>query len=211
MWPVTIHNRFTACWWESTPTRLRCPRSHGIAIRRAPTDHRPRPLDGGEHVLPVAWDGEFYLPLGRTRPGPGGSTEIVLEQLVPPIATARDLRGSIRILFRKVIGQRLGLGYDYPLLTGATVADDGTVAYERDGDAILTAISSADRILLYVHGIIPARPPERGRRLRILAGNPRTDVSRAFATGLAPGSSSGSRSNRQTPMTAAPADPPPAG
>jgi Caspase domain/PGAP1-like protein len=108
----------------------------------------------GEHVLPVAWDGEFYLPLGRAQPGAGGSTEIILEQLVQPVATARDLRGSIRILFRKIIGQRLGLGYDYPLLTHATVADDGTVAYERDGNAIRAAVTSADRILLYVHGII---------------------------------------------------------
>ena len=108
----------------------------------------------GQHILPVAWDGEFYLPLGRAQPGTGGSTEIILEQLIPPVATARDLRGSIRILFRKIIGQRLGLGYDYPLLTRATVADDGTVAYERDGNAIRAAVASADRILLYVHGII---------------------------------------------------------
>ena len=108
----------------------------------------------GEHVLPVAWDGEFYLPLGRAQPGAGGSTEIILEQLVQPVATARDLRGSIRILFRKIIGKRLGLGYEYPLLTLATVADDGTVGYERDRDAIRAAVAGASRILLYIHGII---------------------------------------------------------
>jgi hypothetical protein len=111
-------------------------------------------LAEGEHVLPVAWDGEFYLPLGRARRSADGSTEIILEQLVPPIVTARDLRGSIRILFRKIIGRRLGLGYDYPLLTRATVADDGAVTYERDGNAIRAAVASASRILLYVHGII---------------------------------------------------------
>ncbi|MEN2744950.1 caspase family protein, partial [Sinomonas halotolerans] len=29
-----------------------------------------RPLAPGEHVLPFAWDGEFYLPLGFARPAP---------------------------------------------------------------------------------------------------------------------------------------------
>ena len=111
-------------------------------------------LEEGEHVLPVAWDGEFYLPLGRGQPGAGGSTEIILGQLVSPVTTARDLRGSIRILFRKIIGRRLGVGYEYPLLTLATVADDGTVGYERDHDTIRAAVAGASRILLYVHGII---------------------------------------------------------
>ena len=131
-----------------------------VADWQAVTPDRPlvlrvdQRLAEDKYVLPVAWDGEFYLPLGRGRPGADGSTEIVLEQLAPPVATARDLRGSIRILFRKIVGQRLGLGYDYPLLTLASVADDGTVSYERDHDAIRAAIAEASRILLYIHGII---------------------------------------------------------
>ena len=83
-----------------------------VAVWQAVTPERPlvlrvdQRLAEDEHVLPVAWDGEFYLPLGHGRPGADGSTEIVLQQLVAPVVTTRDLRGSIRIMFRRVVGRR---------------------------------------------------------------------------------------------------------
>jgi hypothetical protein len=42
-----------------------------------------RPLDKGEYVLPVAFDGEFYLPLGRAQ-SVDGQTHVVLERLPMP-------------------------------------------------------------------------------------------------------------------------------
>ena len=63
-----------------------------------------RPLGDDEHVLPVAFDGEFFLPLGHSERH-GGTTRIILERL--PDATAADSRperagtrsvqGSVRI------------------------------------------------------------------------------------------------------------------
>jgi pimeloyl-ACP methyl ester carboxylesterase len=114
------------------------------------------PLAADEHLLPLGFDGEFFLPLGRVARTAEG-VAITLERL--PAATSygtRDLKGSIKILFQKLVGQRLGLQYDYPLLRAAGVATDGTVTYSASGDlaAVRTRVDQAKRILLYIHGII---------------------------------------------------------
>ena len=64
-------------------------------------------LAPGESVLPFAWDGEFYVPLGFSRPTDTGC-DIVVERLPEPISTTRSLGGSVRILFRKLVGRRSG-------------------------------------------------------------------------------------------------------
>lgn len=112
-----------------------------------------RSLEKDEHVLPFAWDGEFYIPLGYARRS-GAGTEIVLERLCTPVATQRSLVGSIRILFRKLVGKALGLPPAYPLLRMTSVADEGTVTYEKDSAVIKQAVGQANSVLLYVHGII---------------------------------------------------------
>lgn len=114
-----------------------------------------QPLAPGEHLLPFAWDGEFYIPLGHAHPSAAGDgTDIILERLTQPVVTTRSLGGSIRILFRKLIGKALGLPPAYPVLRLATVGDDGTVNYTGDPDAVRAAVTAADSVLLYVHGII---------------------------------------------------------
>jgi pimeloyl-ACP methyl ester carboxylesterase len=110
-------------------------------------------LEPDEHVLPFAWDGEFYIPLGYSRQAEAGS-EIVLQRLSDPVVTDRSLKGSIRILFRKLVAKRLGLAYEYPLLRMVSVGDDGTVTYEEDRVVIAAAVANAAAVLLYVHGII---------------------------------------------------------
>ncbi|HET8989353.1 MAG TPA: caspase family protein [Humibacillus sp.] len=112
-----------------------------------------KPLEPDAHVLPLAWDGEFYVPLGFGHPS-GAGTEIVLQRLCAPVSTQRSLAGSIRILFRKLVGKALGLPPAYPLLRMATVADDGTVTYESTTSVVKAAVGAADAVLLYVHGII---------------------------------------------------------
>ena len=112
-------------------------------------------LRPGEHLLPYAWDGEFYIPLGHARPsstGPG--TDIVIERLSIPVTTSRSLGGSIRILFRKLVGEALHLPPSYPLLRLVTVGQDGAVTYEADKDTVSAAVGAADAVLLYIHGII---------------------------------------------------------
>ena len=101
-----------------------------------------RGLAVDEHVLPFAWDGEFYVPLGYSRRRDAGC-EIVIERLAAPISTSRSLGGSIRILFRKLVGRRLGLRYDYPLLRMAAVNQEGIVSFETDASVLKAAVAPA--------------------------------------------------------------------
>ncbi|MBX9245273.1 caspase family protein [Actinotalea ferrariae] len=109
-------------------------------------------LGADEHLLPFAWDGEYYVPLGAVRRDDAG-TEVVIERLPRPVVTERDLVGSIKILFRKLVGKRIGLPYTYPLLRRAVV-EDGALRYDGDRAAITAAVGRAQAVLLYVHGII---------------------------------------------------------
>ena len=112
-------------------------------------------LSENEHVLPVAYDGEFFIPLGRGRGIEGGKTEIVIERLPDPVTERKkSLGGSIRIFFQKVISERMGLESPYPKLRVATVAPDETVKYEEDTQKVKAAVALADKIVLYIHGII---------------------------------------------------------
>lgn len=112
-------------------------------------------LAPGEHLLPYAWDGEFYIPLGHSRPaGAAGGTDLVIERLPTPVVTTRSLIGSIRILVRKIAAKVTGRPSGYPTLRLATVAADGTLRYEDDPDAVRVAVAGAASVLLYVHGIL---------------------------------------------------------
>ena len=113
------------------------------------------PLREGEHLLPIAYDGEFYLPLGygKTITDREGNrqTEIKLERLSTPHSRNRDLIGSIKMCFVKVIGDTLGREFDGYHLRAVKVAEDETVTPVEN---IPARVEQADRILLYVHGII---------------------------------------------------------
>jgi hypothetical protein len=109
-------------------------------------------LGADEHVLPVAWDGEFFLPLGRAR-HEDGATAVLIERLPDPTGT-RTLGGSIKIFLRKVVGRRLGLPYEYPLLSATTISSTGEVEYDADPAHVAARVAAADRIVLFVHGLI---------------------------------------------------------
>ena len=109
-------------------------------------------LQPDEALLPLGYDGEFYLPLGRFQRTAGG-VEVTLERLPAPNGT-RDLKGSVKILFQKLVGQPLGWEYTYPQLAIARVEQGQPVGYNKDPDAVKKAVTKATRILLYVHGII---------------------------------------------------------
>ena len=114
-------------------------------------------LSSGEHILPVAYDGEFFLPLGKAVTI-NGKTEITLERLPEPTVNSRSLQGSIKILFQKLfyesVGKQLGMNFAYPLLRIANVSENGRVKYNANTKEIQTQITSANKILLYIHGII---------------------------------------------------------
>ncbi|CUH99176.1 caspase family protein [Leisingera aquaemixtae] len=114
-------------------------------------------LRPGEHVLPFAWDGEFFLPLGAARQIDGGM-EIELRQLPEPSQTGADVeRGivsSVRILFQKILSSKLGTEFDYPRLAAVSFDAEGKPSYDATGDLVRERVASSERILLYVHGIL---------------------------------------------------------
>ncbi|MEM9088164.1 MAG: caspase family protein [Cyanobacteria bacterium P01_F01_bin.53] len=123
------------------------------------------PLGEGEYLLPVAYDGEFYLPLGYGQ-AKDGKTEIVIERLTEPVTEGnRSIHGSIRIFFQKVAANKLGddlsttlgLDFKYPLLAVAQLETagkpGGKVTYLRDAEAVKEKVAQAKNIALYIHGI----------------------------------------------------------
>jgi hypothetical protein len=77
-------------------------------------------LAENEYILPVAYDGEFFIPLGKGQKKED-KTEIYLERLPEPLSNKKkSLGGSIRIFFQKVIAEKLGLEFPYPILAAIT-------------------------------------------------------------------------------------------
>ena len=112
------------------------------------------PLAENEHLLSVGFDGEFYVPLGVGQRR-GNQTEIKLERLSEPVSIGkRSLGGSIKIFFQKVLSEKLGVPYEYPILAAVDVGADETVQYEGNAEAVKQQIAKAERVVLYVHGII---------------------------------------------------------
>ncbi|GAB1541026.1 hypothetical protein NUACC21_36950 [Scytonema sp. NUACC21] len=113
------------------------------------------PLASDEQLLPISYDGEFFLPLGRARTTPEGKTEILLERLTEPISEgSRSLEGSIRIFFQKVVSQQLGLEFNEPILAVADVTPEGVLNYTTQIEQVKMRVAQAKRIVLYIHGIM---------------------------------------------------------
>lgn len=110
-------------------------------------------LGENEHLLPVGYDGEFFLPLGRGKKTKDGM-EIELHRLPKPFNQDRSVQGSIKILFQKIVSEHLGLEFEYPLLRVAEVATDERITYITDKAQIKALVAKSKRILLYVHGIL---------------------------------------------------------
>ncbi|WP_051470052.1 caspase family protein [Fischerella sp. PCC 9605] len=113
-----------------------------------------REIADNEYLLPLSYDGEFFLPLGKGKKTPDGKTEITIERLPQPLESSRSLQGSIRIFFEKVICRKLGRRFDYPILAVATVGENDQVIYEKNIEQVKAKVAQAKRILLYIHGII---------------------------------------------------------
>ena len=124
----------------------------------------PATMAEGEHVLPVGFDGEYFLPLGRAVHNTDGGTEILIERLpgdhsqaALPEAARRSLGGSIKIFFQKVVCGVLGREFEYPILAAADVDEaDGKeeVVYEKDAESIRARVFQARKILILIHGVI---------------------------------------------------------
>ena len=107
-------------------------------------------LEPGEYVLPIAYDGEFVMPLGYGV-AKDGATEITLDRLPDPEAT-RSLGGSVRIFFQKVVSEQLGREFAYPLLAALDVNQPEMPI--ADLTQLQQRVKQAKNIVLYIHGII---------------------------------------------------------
>ncbi len=107
-------------------------------------------LAPGEHLLTIGWDAEneLYLPLGRSRRSETG-VEVRIERLPAPVTGTRSLTGSIKIFFRKIISEKLGRAFEYPLLQ---VADE-TGYVTADTEEVRARVAASSKILLFIHGI----------------------------------------------------------
>lgn len=113
-----------------------------------------REIADNEYLLPIGYDGEFFLPLGKGKKTVDGKTEITIERLPVPTQSSRSLQGSIRIFFEKVICSKLGKTFEYPILAAATVDENEQVIYDKNIESITAKVAQAQRIILYIHGII---------------------------------------------------------
>jgi WD40 repeat protein/pimeloyl-ACP methyl ester carboxylesterase len=111
-------------------------------------------LEEGEYVLPISFDGEFYIPLGLGKTK-DNTTEITIERLTDPISQGqRSLGGSIRIFFRKVFANKLGLDFPYPILSAVSYKNKDKPEYIAKVEEVAANVNSANKIILFLHGII---------------------------------------------------------
>ena len=113
-------------------------------------------LAADEYLLPYSYDGEFFLPLGYGV-NQGDRIKIELERLPQLTSSSRSLGGSIKIFFKKLRHQKFGHSYEYPILATAEVEekdDKPDVIYERNLETVKQQVAAAQKIVLYIHGII---------------------------------------------------------
>lgn len=111
-------------------------------------------LQEDEYVLPVAHDGEFFIPLGRGEMK-DDTTEICIERLPHPLAEKKkDLQGSIRIFFQKVVAEKLNLEFPYPILAAVEYGEDESISFKGDLESVKQRVAGANKIVLFIHGII---------------------------------------------------------
>jgi hypothetical protein len=116
--------------------------------------HVAKPVAGDEYVLPVAFDPEtkLHLPLGVCERHKN-TTTIRIDRLPKPMSETKDLLGSIKLFFQKVVAEKLGLGEgETARLAIATVLDGGQIEYDASPVELQARVAAADKILLYVHG-----------------------------------------------------------
>lgn len=133
----------------------------GVSNQEAVTPETPliisveQRLGEGEIVVPVGFDSEenLFLPLGYSRPVRKGM-EIQVNHLPKPTSDSRSVKGSIKLFFQKVVGQKFGPVAELTRLAVPTVEEDGQIVYESDPDTVTERVKRARRIVLCIHGFL---------------------------------------------------------
>ncbi len=114
-------------------------------------------LAEGEYLLPIAYDSELdmFVPVGGADDEEGG-TNIRIENLPTPTpAGTRSLGGSIKILFKRVVMEKIGFKSEYPILAEGVVSDNGEeIKYEKKMEHVKQRVAESNRIVVFIHGII---------------------------------------------------------
>lgn len=93
-----------------------------------------------EKVIPIAYDGEFYLPLG-VGCFRNGRTEIRLERLPEPEPGERSMKSAFQIYFQKVASEKLGFKFSYPQLAVAKINASGKLPCGKTTFTLYTVFS----------------------------------------------------------------------
>ena len=133
------------------------------------------PVEEGGTVLPIGFDEETGLlyPLGFS-----DDQGVVIVETLPDGSpdNERSLGGSIKICFQKMILSRLPDGYKHPQLAQPVFETEESeeFSYEKDMEKIKPAVSEANTIVLFIHGIIgnTAEMTKVLRRARLSDGMP---------------------------------------
>lgn len=107
----------------------------------------------GEFIMPMGFDAEtgLFYPLGSSDP----TGKVFVETLPDATPTGtRSLGGSIKIFFHKVVLSKLGFEYHHPQLAVAAFTDGENFEYLTATDQVKARVSPAQRIVLFIHGII---------------------------------------------------------
>jgi hypothetical protein len=111
----------------------------------------PGRLAANENLLPVAFDGEFFLPLGRADRPAEGPCRALLERLPPPVADSRSIEGTIRVFFYKVRRPLSAAAPEGPALAARGAAGQPE---EHDPSRVRAQVALARRVLVHVPGVV---------------------------------------------------------
>lgn len=138
--------------WEGSPTAdmMELESVNGAISKENPLKVS---LSGvNEPTLAMAYDdktGLWYVV------GGGDKGEIVIDTMPQPSVTTRSLGGSLKIFFKKLIVSKLTGEYEYPLLRLAQFNTNlSGYEYVDDNNTISEAVKKANRVLVFIHGII---------------------------------------------------------
>jgi pimeloyl-ACP methyl ester carboxylesterase len=111
-----------------------------------------------EVVMAVAYDEELglFIPVGGMDRDAAGNATVRIDQLPTPTpAGTRSLGGSIKILFKRVVLEKIGIKSEYPLLQEGVVSADGELLeYKKGKDHVAKRVAESKSIVMFIHGII---------------------------------------------------------
>ncbi len=110
-----------------------------------------QPQEGEDLMLPLFFDGEDFLPLGKTTLDEHGKLKIEITQIPDEKGEAktRSLGSALRMVFVK-FANKLGLKGETHQLRWVDYDNDA----ERTSDGVEEKIQNAQKVLLLIHGII---------------------------------------------------------